>query len=98
MRNYLLLLPIFLAGYALIIDVYYLFTYKQAVFGELNGAGAAQWQIVYTYYHWPIVSSLVALIIAILVNKKYLKVYLTAFLILSITPFVLFLLVKNGHY
>ena len=98
MKNYLLIIPFLVASYALVIDVEYLYTYKQALFNELHGAGAAQWQMMFTYYHWPIVASLLALALALIINRVRYKLYISIAVVLSVTPLVLWQLVKYGYY
>lgn len=98
MKNYLLVFPVLLACSSLIFDVYFVYIYTQALLDEFEGVGGAQWQIAFAFFHWPIIASAGGFILALFINRKHLKIYLSSFIILSVTPIGLFLLVKNGYY
>ena len=98
MRKYFLIVPIILAVYALVIDAYYIHTYYQVITYQLTGAGAAQWQLAFSYAHWPVISALIALVLAYFITKQYLKYYLWAFTVLAVIPVVLSILMYFKVY
>lgn len=98
MRKYFLIAPILIAGYALVIDAYYIHTYYQAISNQLQGAGAAQWQFMFFYAYWPVLAALVAFALAYFIAKQYIKFYLSVFGVLTVIPITLTLLVYFKIY
>lgn len=98
MRIYLLIIPTLIALFALVMNGYFSFYYIEALLGRYSGAGGAQWQMAFAYWHWPVACSAVALVLAALIYKKLIKLYLAIFSLLSLLPIILFVLVKYGIY
>jgi len=98
MRKYFLAVPIIIAGYAVVIDAYYIHTYYQVIFNKLQGAGAAQWQFMFFYAYWPVLAALLALALAYFIAKQYIKFYLSVFGVITAIPIILALLVYFKIY
>jgi RsiW-degrading membrane proteinase PrsW (M82 family) len=98
MKRLLIVVPIALILIGLYITSALLYTYKQAYFGELHGAGAAQWQMQFFFAYFPVITNIAALLWSFFFHRKDFKTIAIICVIASAIPITLFMLVANGIY